>query len=124
MNEHEKRNQREMQALAVRTTIEYQNVVAPELLDTITGPDEQSIRAAAERAKATTQRIISRVTQEMARPSDVDPALVANVREGYGDSDQAIAAKVQGMSMAEWSKARQDYGVGGPDLVSFLGGGH
>ena len=108
MNEHEKARQRELQALAVRTAIEYRDVVAPELLDTITGPDEQSIRAAAERAKAASQRIVQRVMQEQARPT-VGPDWHQANGEGYGDQQ---VPDLSSLSMDDYGKLRAQLGIG------------
>jgi hypothetical protein len=95
----------------VRTAIAYQDVVAPELLDTITGPDEASIIAAAERAKATSQRLVQRVLQEQVRPSDIDPAWQFNQAQGYGDQG---VPDVSGMSMEEFAAARAQLGLERP----------
>jgi hypothetical protein len=121
VNEAEKRNAAAMQALAIRTAIEYQDRVAPELLDTITGSDPESIRKSAERAEATSQRIVQRVLSELHRPSDVDPAWQANQAEGYGDQQPLSAEQIAGMSMQEYARHRSSL-TGQQDVISFLGG--
>jgi hypothetical protein len=123
VNNSEKAHTATMQALAIRTAIEYQDVVAPELLDTITGSTPDEIRQSAERAKATSQRLVQRVMSELHTPADMDPAwAAANVLEGATADDQ-LAARVQSMSLAEYAHERSSLTGQGQSLVDFLSGG-
>ena len=121
MNADQKAAERNRQAYLVRAVLAAQNDVAPELLDYIGGTSTEEIDRSIELAKAKSAQLFQRARQAQARPDDVDPAWAANVREGTTATDNALAERVAGMSLLEYSRHRQEFGVT-KDVLSFLGG--
>ena len=61
------------------------------------------------------------VPERVATPEQV--AFEADLSEGIGDPrDAELAARVQAMSVPEFARFRREHGIGGKDLIDFLGG--
>jgi hypothetical protein len=73
-----------------------------------------------------TLKIMGRDVEIEVREPAVTPeqaAFEADLSEGIGDPrDAELAARVHAMSVPEFARFRREHGIGGKDLIDFLGG--
>ena len=91
---------------------EYQDRVAPELLDLIGGESEEEIRQSAEDMAARTQRILEQTQQAMQQTRQQMPTARVTMPVSSGPDDEGVSRTytpddIRNMSMADYAKNRQ-----------------
>lgn len=117
------------QLMEVRQQIvaEYQDRVAPELLDLIQGDSAESIQASAEDMAARTERILAQTQEAMQNARQQMPTARVTAPatgENAGANRVFTPEEIQSMSMADYAKHRQSLlgqGAGGPKSRGLFG---
>jgi len=114
--EEQKSAARRLQAYITRRLSECRNEIAPELMEYIVGDDETEIEAALVVAKTKTAAILQGIFQAQQTPDEL--AWRQNQTDGISDqrplgTEQEFVDRVKGMSLSEFAKHREEFGVRG-----------